>query len=134
MFTRQQIFLKPGASKGNQTLMLAKFFPQAHIFAFEPVEESFAVLKQKTASQPNISIFNYALGDFSGKTQMFLSHIPNKPTIDGRSSSSLLPPYQHEQYSASGKVFDEIKTVEVKTLDDYAAQNNIKAIDFIRMT
>ncbi len=125
------VIAEAGASNGHDTVMLASHFQKAKIFSFEPVAESFGVLQKRIVPFSNVTIFNCALGNITGQTIMYLSRIPNKEKGLGRSSSSLLQPYQHDKYSKSGKVFDEIKTVPIITLDDWGKQYGIDAIDFI---
>ncbi len=51
-----------GANIGTVTAALARLYPLAHIFAFEPLPENFALLKHNTAGLPNVAVFPFGLG------------------------------------------------------------------------
>lgn len=50
-----------GAYTGRETLLLSKYFNK--VYAFEPVAESFALLKQNLISNQNVECFQMAIGE-----------------------------------------------------------------------
>ncbi len=62
-----------GASKGNFSLQFHKIFPEAQIYAFEPLADCFELTKNKLDGVANFRAFNLALSDFKGKSQIFRS-------------------------------------------------------------
>ena len=51
-----------GANIGEFTLIFAELFPEAEIYAFEPLPDCYNQLKTKTKHIPIISTFNIGLG------------------------------------------------------------------------
>jgi len=60
------VILDIGANIGITSIWLAKKFPSARIYAFEPLQENFSLLSKNTSPYPNITILNYGLGDRDG--------------------------------------------------------------------
>lgn len=77
-----------GANEGQFARRIIKIFPQAHIYAFEPLNTPFQQLSQLANHHPKkITAFNLALGDSSQKIEIY-SHLYFNP------SSSILPTTQ----------------------------------------
>ena len=57
-----------GANQGQFTKKILKVLPESKIFCFEPLPDEYNFLKKKFSNYPNISFFNYALGNKAGKT------------------------------------------------------------------
>lgn len=62
-----------GANIGQYAVAATSFFPNALIYSFEPVPDSFKILKELTNNKPNILAFNCALGDESGKLDFYFN-------------------------------------------------------------
>jgi FkbM family methyltransferase len=92
------------------------------IVLFEPLSANFRVLEQRaTQFNMNIICHQVALGNGSGKVEMFLSS-------NQQESSSILKPKIHlDQYPHI--TFNETETVIISKLDDY----NYKDYNFINM-
>ena len=114
-----------GAADGRDSLRYAEMFPNAKVFAFEPVPESFAQLTAKTAACPRIIGFNVAIADQPGNAEFHLSN-----WID---ASSLLKP------KATGSTFDAYQAssrsikVKVDTLDAVCRREGVEHIDLLKM-
>jgi FkbM family methyltransferase len=114
-----------GAYDGRDALRYAEMFPEAHVFAFEPVPESFALVASKAAACPRITGFNVAVADEPGHAEFHLSN-----WID---ASSLLRP------KATGSTFDAYQassrsiTVPVDTLDAVCAREGIDRVNLLKM-
>ena len=116
--------IEAGSHNGKDTVRLSEAWPQGHVYAFEPVPEIYSQLKERTKVYANISTFELAFSDVTGKAIM---HISSK---EGTGSSSLLDPKEHLQ------VFNWISfpsRIEVRTttIDQWISDNEISSIDFL---
>lgn len=62
-----------GANIGVSAVYFAHIFPQARVYAFEPMPENFALLAMNAADQPRIHAVNCALGAVDGEVEMLAS-------------------------------------------------------------
>jgi len=62
-----------GANIGITSVSLTKQFPKAKIFAFEPIEDNFLLLKRNTQRYLNITAFQVALGSKNEERDIFFS-------------------------------------------------------------
>ena len=62
-----------GAAIGEYSRAAHFIFPQARIFAFEPIPDSFEKLKKLTTGIKNINCFNFALSDHEGEAEFHLN-------------------------------------------------------------
>jgi len=118
------VILEAGAHKGKDTVELSKTWPKGSIYAFEPVPDLYEKLVKRTKNLGNVFCCPFALGDTSG---LDLLHV-SSGSSDG--SSSLLPPKEH-LITFPTVYFDESLHVRVITLDDWARDHNVEAIDFM---
>ena len=118
------VIVEAGAHRGRDTIKLAKLFPLGTIHAFEPIRSLFSELQEKIVDYPHIVSYNYALGSSTGMANIYIS----SGTSDA--ARSLLKP---ELYSSErpGVLFNEENAIVTMTLDDWAASNNIKHVDFM---
>jgi FkbM family methyltransferase len=115
--------VEAGAAGGEDTAISAAFWPKCRIFAFEPVPHSYQRLAAAVAPYPNVSAIPMGLFNRSGETKMHLSN-------NGFGSSSILKPTGHLTFHPSVK-FDEQITIRVTTLDLFAAEHGLSAVDFL---
>ena len=66
-----------GANVGVTALYFSQMFPNARIYAFEPVAENFAVLQKNIASCARIRGCNFGLGAADAELEMFASDNPS---------------------------------------------------------
>ncbi len=123
------IILEAGSFDGEDTLYVAKFWPQSTIYSFEPVPQIYKKFCRNTKNCSQIKGFNIALGDSCGKKSFYVSSDKNSPHIPSQ-SSSLLPPKEHLDYAPHIQ-FNKIIEVNCFTIDAWAAENNIKNIDLM---
>ncbi|HIK04556.1 MAG TPA: FkbM family methyltransferase [Trichormus sp. M33_DOE_039] len=110
-----------GANKGQTTLNYRQKFPEAKIFSFEPVSQTFEILKANVDSDPNIFCFNLALGEENKQEQMLVKGASGSNSI---SSVSKVNP-QKNQF---------LETVNIMTLDQFMADNHkIDQIDLLKI-
>ena len=62
-----------GANIGVSTLFLAGLFPEARIFAFEPVPDNYALLARNTSHHARVQALPVALGERDGEVRIFHS-------------------------------------------------------------
>lgn len=114
-----------GASKGNASLQFRKLFPEADIYAFEPLTDCFNLIKEKVRNLNNINIFNLALSDFAGEGQIFRS------SYSGASSLIKMSPLQKEIFPVTAG--ESLQKVRVDTLDNILGQERLKKPILIKL-
>jgi FkbM family methyltransferase len=116
------IILEAGADTGSDTLEMIKLWPEAKIYAFEPLPASFQKLQELTSPYPDIHCYNSALSEKDGREIMYVSN-----TL---SSSSLKEPKEHLRQHPEISFPDKLM-VDTVTLDRWAETAGIKKIDFL---
>ena len=117
--------LEVGAADGRDAARYADDFPDAQVYAFEPVPESFERLRARTEANPRLHAIHCALGSRRG--------IASFNVANWLDSSSLLPP------RVTGSSFDAYhavtKTIEVPmdTIDAFCGDHDIQHIDLLKM-
>ncbi|WP_414530665.1 FkbM family methyltransferase [Nodularia chucula] len=111
-----------GANKGQSTLGYRQKFPEAKIFAFEPVSQTFEVLKANVGVDPHVYCFNLALGEESKQEQML---------VQGTSGSNSIS-HVSKVNSQAASAFE---TVNIMTLDQFMAEDDhkINQIDLLKI-
>ena len=103
-----------GANRGQSARAFRRACPSAEIYAFEPVETTFAMLSQVVQNSKKIHLFQLALGDQ-----------PAKLTIEAKPGS------------LKNRIGDGDATrgqdVEVDTGDRFCASRGIASIDFLKI-
>lgn len=118
------VVIDAGAHNGRSSLEITELWPQATIYAFEPVPDLFDQLVMNTRDHSNIICSTYAFGDKIGTQQLFIS----KGRGDG--SSSLLKPAEHLIHFPD-VTFDRSIEINVTTIDAWAHEKNITHIDLL---
>jgi FkbM family methyltransferase len=112
-----------GANIGIYSLLAAKSIgDDGRIWAFEPSQTTY-----------NLFLDNLALNQVKtvSAQRMALSDAQGQLTL--RSENGFGDLYRHLDYSGKAAPGDLIETVDVHTLDDFAASNNIDQIDFLKI-
>jgi FkbM family methyltransferase len=116
-----------GANVGSIAAHYRKLFPDCRLYGFEPQEECFGWLEKRFSGDPAVSVYQAAVGAAPGKAQFHLTA--------GRDSSSLLgaghehaPPHYRQLLA-----IEEVREVEVVTLDDFTEEHAIERIDILKM-
>lgn len=117
------VIVEAGANDGSSTLDLAKQWPKARIFAFEPVPAVFEQLKSTVRGLPNVVCTNCALGEREANMTMSLSS-------NNFASSSLLRPTRVKEYFSHVGFVDEV-TVPVVNLQNWLAARGIHHVDLM---
>lgn len=117
------VVIDAGANRGVFSVKVAHEFPNAKIYAFEPVREVFLCLKKNTEGYPNIFCFESGLGDVTTSKQMIYRNasFESNRMVDADFNVLGDPPA------------DEIRNVPVVAIDDFAKKNDLPRVDFIKM-
>ena len=109
--------LDVGANEGQFARYLARFFPGATFYCFEPLPSVFPRLQAWGSSQSAVTVkaLNYAVGDQSGA-------LPIHYHVEHSSSSSFLPATKLHQDISPTSRREETLSVPVITLDDVVAK------------
>jgi FkbM family methyltransferase len=120
------IIFEAGAYDGGDTLQMSQFWPEATIYAFEPVENLFSILKNTVKNCSNVCCQMLALSTKTGTAKFYLSNVPG--ALSG--SSSLLEPKEHLNFHPMVGFSDGMEVATVN-LDDFAQKNTIDHVDFM---
>jgi FkbM family methyltransferase len=116
-----KVFFDVGANDGATAKAAISHLPGARIYAFEPHPQTFAKLRDNI-SRPQLSLFNIALGDWTGEAELFSYE------NDKINSLSRKAPFAMR----FGKEGEPIK-VRIDTIDDFCASQDIAGIDVLKI-
>jgi len=112
-----------GANIGVYSLLAAQCIgSEGKIWAFEPSESTYRLFFD-----------NLALNNVSTVTANRLALDDARGQLTLRSQNGFGDLYRHLDYSGHANEGDRVETVEVSTLDEFAAANGIDAIDFFKI-
>jgi FkbM family methyltransferase len=114
-----------GANNGDYSLLLAQKFEDAHIYSFEPMNDIFEDAKQALSTLKNVKLFNYGLHSEKGKITLYNSLDHHNDQISTSYKEGLVDFYKVENVQEF--------TIEVNTLDNFCAENNIDIVDFLKI-
>lgn len=121
-FNNVKIILDIGSRDACQAREFNRWFPNAKIFAFEPVPSNIAWCLNNVKDIPNIQIIPKAINSFNGKSKFY-------EVINGNvGASSFLIKSGHPR--SNGWWQKEIE-VECIRLDSWLIENNIEKIDLV---
>lgn len=107
-----------GANKGSYTKLLRKHFTgNAKIYSFEPIKETFNVLRENTQHLTDVRLYNIGFSSMNEKREIFYQK--------GRSSQASLVK------NASQHKVSEV--VELRTLDSFCPEHGLEEIDFLKI-
>ena len=124
LLPKEPTIIEAGAHLGYDTVEMKQIWPNAQIYAFEPIPSVFTQLVDNTRSLPGVHTLPLALGPKNGSTLMYVS--------DGSStgSSSILPPLEHLTLFPNVG-FSERVQVNVVNLQDWAFSHGIQSVDLL---
>ena len=122
---KNPILFDVGLNEGNYSSQLLKAFPEARLFAFEPVATNFERARERLPNGRALTLENKAISDAPGHIDIY-----DYADRDGSSHASPYKAAITEQHGA-----EEVAShhVECVTLDQYCADKNIDKIDFIKI-
>jgi FkbM family methyltransferase len=109
--------LDVGANEGQMALSFAEAFPDARVFAFEPVPATFSNLVERTADMPQIECFDVALGPCEDDVTIQLA--------DRSGQNSLL--------NAVPEPGPDTVTLRVTTGDAWASEHGVEHVDVLKI-
>jgi len=128
------VILEAGAHKGEDSERLVRILQPQKLYAFEPVPDLFATLKQTTRGLTPVVCLPYALGERSGTSKLHVSsgfhELPGQVRMPADGSSSLLRPTGHYELCPHVEFNTEIE-VPVTTIDAFASEQRVGRIDFM---
>ena len=126
------VIIEAGACDGADSVIMANFWPQGTIYAFEPVPESYQTILNRIKNKSNIFAIEYALGDKNGTADFYTSALTWSPEEKNfLDASSLLPPTDKMKSCFPQLIFNKKIQVPVITLDTWCEQNNVDRIDML---
>ena len=123
--TKTPILFDVGLNEGNYSSYLLEVFPEARLFAFEPVASNFERARERLTNSRALTLENKAVSDSAGHIEIY--------DYADRDGSSHASPYKEaitEQHGAEEVISYHVGCV---TLDQYCAERNIDRIDFIKV-
>lgn len=123
------VIVEAGGCDGNDSQLLAKFWPRGHVYTFEAVPELFEKIKAHSLRIKNIHPYLKALSDRDGQATFYLS-VDNSAPDRISVSSSLLPPREHLT-GAPFVTFPYAIEVEAVSLDSWAKEEGVAHVDFL---
>lgn len=113
-----QIIFDVGANVGQTAVAFHKAWSNAKIFSFEPVQDTFAILKASTQHTPNVEAVPLALGSSSGEASIKLF------------SDSRLASLDHH---VSLKPSTSCETIKISTVDEFCTLRSIEQINLLKI-
>lgn len=107
-----------GAHRGQFTLLCAGLYPNARIFAFEPLPGPYAILARIAARHPRIRTHPSAIGPHAGEIQMHVMHPDD--------CSSLLAPTARQSAIFRGSGRSGMTTVALAPLDAFVTARELE--------
>jgi FkbM family methyltransferase len=123
-----QIIIEAGAADGVDTKEFTTIFPNATIFAIEPVSAQFNHLKEKFKSIEHVKLHKLALDSVSGETEIYIGS--NDGYLQGHGSSSLMMPTKHKDFFPEIK-FTHSEIVQTQTLQEFCYLNEVSFVDIL---
>lgn len=114
-----------GANRGQFALISRKVFPQAKIYSFEPLEEPGQIFKKIFGSDPNVTLYTFAIG----KEEMNATiHVTRDDD-----SSSLLPITKMQSTMFPGAAEKETRQVTVLPLSLALGTTSIPPVALLKI-
>jgi FkbM family methyltransferase len=127
-----------GSCDGTDAIRYGKAFPNAKVFAFEPVPSNVEKIQKNISEQKpgNVTAFGMAMSESVGEAAMHISsaNVSSNSTSDdaGNKSSSLLAPDKHLEVYPWCK-FDNTLVVKTDTIQNFCNTHSLNSIDFIHL-
>jgi FkbM family methyltransferase len=117
--TKHPVIFDVGANIGQSIHKFRSHFPRCTIHSFEPGTATFEELSQQASKLKDVHLWNCALGSVSGQMTFF------------ENSHSVMSSFLPISKFGSGEVTKET-LVEVKTIDQFCHDENVKRIDILK--
>ena len=114
-----------GANKGQFTLFLVEAFPEAHIFAFEPLPLPAARFQKVFLGYDRVVLYETAIGPTDGEMAIHVSRRDD--------SSSLLPITSLQSTIFPGTELKEMRTVKVTPLNRFLTTGQLQSPALLKL-
>lgn len=115
-----------GANTGQFAQMIVRACPDLHaLHSFEPLRDCQSELKQSLKEDPRHIVHSFGLGDKN--EERTINHAEFSPCSSMLQPDALLT----AKHPGAGRIIKE--TVQLRTLDDWAAENNLEGETFIKI-
>jgi len=112
-----------GANVGDYSILLKDIFKEkAHIFSFEPSKKTYQKFLLNTKEIANLSHYNFGFGNEDTKITLF----------SNAEESGLASLYKRRLEHFNIRM-DKTEEIEIKTIDEFCLQNDIKHIHFLKI-
>ncbi len=112
-----------GANVGEYAKTAAGIFgSEAIIHSFEPSQKCYSTFRETTKGLQNMISNNFGFSDVVSKQKLYSDE-----------ADSGLASLYHRNLDHYGINMDKFEEIELSTIDDYCAQNNIERIHFLKM-
>ena len=122
------VIVEAGAYDGRDTQKMVAQWPQCQHHAFEPLPEIYERLEKNTMHLPQVHRYPFALSGHNGTALFYISERPCKPGVASQAGSLHAP---KERLEHSPLIFPRTTEVKTITLDKWANENAIQAIDLL---
>lgn len=110
-----------GANTGQSAGEILQALPEARIFCFEPVKDTFETLSRNTRPHSKIQCFNVALGNKEGSVRMAVSESSDRAKVISGSDAPASAPVAGFQ------------SATMLTLDEFCRKSNISHIGLLKV-
>lgn len=111
-----------GANSGEWALVSSEVFPDAEIYSFEIIPDTFKKFKEQTGAKHNIKGFNFGLSDKNEELTAFYH-------ADRSELATCVAGHSENFHRFDPQIID----VSVKKGDDFCKENAIGSIDFLKI-
>ncbi|MDB4927011.1 FkbM family methyltransferase [Mucilaginibacter sp.] len=118
ILSNASVIVDAGANVGDVSLNINSWFPDASVYAFEPVNDTYKILVQNTSRINNILAINAGLGAKNEKVNILLS---GENTIN---SLKITEPHQDIVGS---------EEITINRLDDFLLEKHLTHIDILKI-
>lgn len=118
------IIIDAGANLGTFSIFAAHLSPQSHVYSFEPVVDTFRLLKSNTKHYSQITCVNSGLGDEISQKNIFVYSQNTGGSV-----------FEDSPYfgKSNGKAGGKTELANVLTIDAFIAEHGIPRVDFIKI-
>ena len=124
LYVKQKLDFNPktifdiGAARGQWTQAAKLVYPDAQIYAFEPIIESYKIMEERLKEDKNFNAFNFALSNKTSKISFGLNSFPD--------SSSLLKMTETHKTEFKQTEKEKIITINAFRLDEIKEINIVE--------
>ena len=116
------VVIDAGANIGSFSVLSLNSRKNISVYAFEPVNMTFSVLKKNTAPYIDIHCYKKGLGNVLARQKIYIS--------DGSSAGSTFVANESDISNSGGRLSEE---VDVDTIDNFVVRNSLNKVDLIKM-